>query len=308
MPVAVGSSTNTTVDDLINETRRHLQGSARGLLNKLNGSIADGDPILTATYTLNGATPGSYIAIDDEIMYIWTTNGTTGITAMERGMLGSAAAPHSSGALIEIQPRFPRFFITRALQEEIRSWPNTKLFAVGTIDIPASPNQLAYDLTSIASSFYDVIDVALSPQSSDLTLDWISQRRWYVKRNFPTTSFASGIGIVFDSGVGLTGQTYRVVYSKPFDLSAWSGATDIANTIGIPVSAMDIPAIGAAARLLGTRDILRSDTSAQGQTRNSQEVPPMFMTQAAAALMKLRNERLNEEAIKLFSQYPIKGA
>lgn len=309
MPIVVSGTPATTtahtVADLISETRRHLGGSNKGLLNKLNADIAAGATSLATTYTAAGITQNSYFAIDDEIFYTWASSGSS-VTDMQPGMLGSAQAAHTAGALIEVQPRFPQWFITRALQEEIMSWPSGLLFAVGTLDITLAADQRAYDLTSIASSFYDVLDAQISPASSDTSDHWQSVR-FDLKRNYPTTTFASGTGIEFQNAVSFTGQTVHVIYSKPFDISTWASNTSVENTIGIPSFALDIAPLGAAARLLATRDIIRTDTNAQGESRNAQEVPPGFITSAARALKQQRDQRLYEAAATLRSQYPYKG-
>lgn len=308
MPIVVGGSGSTTahtVSDLISETRRHLGGSSKGLLNKLSADIASGATALTTTYTASGITPNSYFAIDDEVFYTWAASGTT-ISDMQPGMLGSTQAAHTAGALIEVQPRFPQWFITRALQEEIMSWPSGLLFAVGTLDITLAVDQRAYDLTSIASSFYDVLSAEISPSSSDTSDKW-KEVRFAVKRNFPTTTFASGTGIEFADSVGVTGQTVRVIYSKPFSIATWASSTSVETTIGIPSFALDIAPLGAAAKLLATRDIIRTDTNAQGESRSATEVPPGFITSAARALKQQRDQRLYEASATLRSQYPYKG-
>ncbi len=62
--------------------------------------------------------------------------------------------------------------------------------------------------------------------------------------------------------------------------------------------------MGAAARLMLAREIPRSDTNAQAQSRLAEEVPVTAMLQAAQALDRKTKNRLADEARRLREYFP----
>jgi hypothetical protein len=71
----------------------------------------------------------------------------------------------------------------------------------------------------------------------------------------------------------------------------------------MPTSTFDIAPLGAAWRLLAPREIKRTFTESKGEERDNREVPAGHITQTAASLKRLRDQRLDEEAAELRAQY-----
>jgi hypothetical protein len=107
-------STGTTV---INRTLRQLLSGTVEQKNKLSASINATTTSVVATYDLDGLRPGSVFEIDSEMFYVWASTSGSKTLTVERGFNGTTAASHSAGALITVNPRFPRAQILEALND-----------------------------------------------------------------------------------------------------------------------------------------------------------------------------------------------
>ena len=185
-----------TVGDLIQQTKRLLTGSARGGMNRLSSDI----DAVTAGIPLDfdpGASlaKSGYISIDDEIMYVWEVTLTE--ATVQRAQLGTQAATHAGGTLIEVNARFPQAMIRDALYDEIMSWPKSVYRTRGiNIDVPS--NSYGVDLGSIDPLAYDVLEVLQKPvtTSSLIRFDPYStvwrDVGFRLERGMDTAEFPSG--------------------------------------------------------------------------------------------------------------------
>jgi hypothetical protein len=170
------------------------------------------------------------------------------------------------------------------------------LFRVKTVTRTATVAS-SYDLAA------DVINV-LAVQWNDYgpSLDWPRLRRWDVLANQDTSVFPSGTALQLYSAPP-PGRTIRITYSAAF--GSLAALTDDVQTVtGLPASCNDIPAIGAAARLLTAREARRSQLDAQPDPRQAQDVPPGAGRAAAAQLFALRDRRIKEESARFSATYP----
>jgi len=294
----------TTVSDLINDTKRHLYGTYRAEMNQLASTAASGDTTLSFTYDLQGLTRGSYVSLEDEVVYVWSVNSSAKTAVVQRGQMGTTAATHAAGVMVEVNPRFPTFSIRDAVRDEIRSWPAT-LFSVPTpVTISTSAYVRAYDLAGIGPFLY-VIDVRISPAPGALQNSgtWPRVTGWQVMRNADLTAFPSGFAL-FIPATYQTGRTLRVQYARPFDVSVFTDSTDVIATVGLSDTMVDIPSIGAAARLVTSREIKRTFTEGQGEARRAEEVQAGAATNVGRNLMALRDKRVAEEGVRLMALYP----
>lgn len=315
----------TTVGDLLNDTIRHLLGVSRGEANTVSNTtaVATTDTTVFFQYQPNGIARNSFINIDDELLFIWSVDTVANSAVVQRGMRGTVAASHAAGTWIDVNPRFPNYMIRAALQEEIRSWPHD-LFQVKTLDItagPAStqqPNQVtvsrAYDLTGMDPNFYFGVELQHSPKAFSDT--WFRVKRWRIERlptsgpsatgsTFPISYFPSGLALIVMEYI-YTGQM-RLSYASPFDVdTVFTDATDVVNTIGLHRELLDIPPLGAAWRLLATREVRRTFVESQGQSRHAEEVPPEEIMKAALSLKGLRDNRLAQEVQRIRTRYPVR--
>jgi hypothetical protein len=288
----------TLASDLVAETRSHLFSGARPELNKCNEVLDATETDVDLLYAAGGIQRGAVLSIDLELMYVWAISGS--VATVQRGYMGSVAATHATGAIIEVNPRFSDFAIFRALNEEIASFssPVNGLYQVKTVDLTYSAGRAGYDLTSVT----DLIDILEVRWKGYTTGDWPLIRSWTVARDMATSEFASGKALLLYEGVG-PGRTVRVRYKAPFaPLVALT--SDVQTVSFLPATANDIPPLGAAARLVAPREVKRAFTESQPEPRAAAEVPPGANRNAAGGLLALRNQRLREESARLHRSWP----
>jgi hypothetical protein len=288
----------TTTSDLIQETKRHLQSGAREEMNKLTSDPGTGTT-LAFDFALGGIATGAVLAAELELIYVWSVTGSQ--ATVQRGYLGTTAVAHGAGTLVYVNPKFSDFAIFRALSEEIQSYssPVHGLFRMKAIDITYNTATAGYDLAGIT----DLIDVYDLRWKGYTTGDWPRIRRWTTSRNMATTEFASGQALLLYDEAG-PGRTIRVVYKAKYGALSATLASDVETATGLHGEAHDIPPLGAAARLVAPREVKRSFTESQPESRAAAEVPPGTSTRAAGLLLQLRNQRLREEAARLSAAYP----
>lgn len=288
----------TTALDLVEETRRWLDSGSRPEMNRLTATINSAAVSLDVDFGLGSVVAGAILAVDLELIYVWSSTGST--ATIQRGILGTTPAAHTSGALIYVNPRWSNFTIFTALNEELASLssPVNNLFQIKTVDITYNPAVSGYDLTAVTDliEVYDVRTDTYGPAK-----DWPRLTRWMLARNQNTGDFASGLALQLFEG-GYPGKAIRVQYKAPF--TAFTALTSTLTDAGLPATAADIPPMGAMVRLVAPREVKRSFTDSQPESRTAAEVPPGTSRNTASGLMALRQSRIREEAARLARAYP----
>lgn len=292
----------TTVADVIQETKRHLVGATRAEINVLDADIASGVSQLTVRYEQRGISNGGVLSIDDELMIVVNAASTSRSVDVLRGQLGTTAAAHNAGDLIEVNPRFPSFSVRRTVEQEIKSWPEG-LFAVDSTTVSRITGVRGYNL-HVPEDFTQVLDVYASPSLGDTENAW-RKFSYHVQRNLPKSDFPSGTALVLHDSPSAS-STLTIVYAKAFDVSSVEDDVDLYEDMGIHEEAHDIPALGAAWRLMTEREAKRSFTEGQGEPRHAEEVPPGTALRAASALLEIRDRRIAEERGRLMARWPIR--
>ena len=249
-------------------------------------------------FSVEGLRAGQVCEIDSELMYIWASDSSTKTLTVQRGFNGTTAAAHTSGAIVTVNPRFPRAQVLEEINNEITdlSSPSNGLFKVETLNITYNGSDKMVNLTG-ATSVIDILNVSVRY----LTDDYPIARKVKIVRDLPTDDFASGFALRFDQAV-MPGRL-RVVYKAPYT-SAATEATDINTTCGIQDSITDIVTIGAQIRLMAPREIKRNFVESQGDTRRAEEVVSGAITNSVSNLKALRKDRIIAEAARLARAYP----
>src|ERR1700694_5944440 len=134
----MANATDNTVGHLIQPTFDLLLGARREERNQVATTVATTDTSISVTYAVKGAQRGTYLAIDDEVMYVWTSadgvGGGNGTITVSRGEKGTVATSHASGTDIQVNPFFTKYQIRETLREEIRSW-GPQVYAVKTVAV-----------------------------------------------------------------------------------------------------------------------------------------------------------------------------
>lgn len=287
----------TTVADVIAHTRRHLYSETRDELNRLTTTIDADDTALDLDFELGGIQTGSLVAIDLEEMHVWSSS-VSGGAVVQRAVNGTTAAEHAAGSIIRVNPKVTDFEIVQALNEDLTDLSAQGLFQVTaeTIDYDAGTD--AYDLPG------DIITIiGVTYDANDGTERWntIDRSAWRIRRSMPTDVFASGQSLTIN-GYAETGARINVAYKAPFAANLAAVDDDLADT-GLPVTAFDLPPIGAAIRLRAGSEVARNFLS-QGETRRADEVPAGARSGSLSGLRVLRQQRIAAEAARLYAQYP----
>jgi hypothetical protein len=289
----------TTAGNLVDRVAQHLLAGTVEERNKIASSINTSATSVTVQYSLNSLTEQTVFELGSELLYIWQVDTANKTLTVERGFGGTTAASHNSGATLTVNPKFPRWQILNALNDELAdlSSPMNGLYQMKTVDLSYNGSDRMVDLTS-TTDIIDLYDVRLRYLADDYPVI----RNVRLMREMPTTDFASGNVLVLDSDV-LAG-TLRVSYKAPYQLFS-SEASTLAST-GAGDTLADLLVIGAQVRMLAAREVKRNFIESQGDTRRADEVPAGAMNASITNLLRLKRDRVQAEAARLARQYPLR--
>lgn len=288
----------STIAQVINRTQRQLLSGVVEERNKLSGNLTTSATTVTFTYELAGIRAGSLIEIDAEQMYVWSVTDSNKTAVVDRAFNGTTAAAHTSGAVVIVNPRFPRSQILEAINDEMAdlSSPMHGLFQVKVLDLTYNGSDRQVNLPAVAT----VIDL-LEVRSRYKSDDYQQVRAVKLLRDMPTKDFGSGMALQLDQDIRQ--GDLRITYKAPFT-KATIESDNVQMICGYPESAEDILIIGAQIRLMTPREIKRNFTESQGDTRRSDEVPPGAVGNSITNLLRMRRDRITAEAARLTRQYP----
>lgn len=288
----------TTTAVVIDRTLRQLLSGTVEARNKLTTTLTSSGTSVVVDYPLEGLRSGQVCEIDSELMYIWATDVPTKTLTVQRGFNNSTAAAHTAGAVITVNPRFPRAQVLEAVNDELSdlSSPMHGLFQVKTLNIDYNGSDAMIDLTNV-TSIIDLLTVSVRYMTDDYPI----ARKIRLIRDLPTDDFPSGFALRFDQAV-FPGRL-RVVYKAAYTTAA-TEATDINSGCGVQETVTDIVALGAQIRLMSPREIKRNFTESQGDTRRADEVAMGSVANSTAGLIRLRRDRIQAEAARLARAYP----
>jgi len=289
----------STASALLDRVSRQLLSGTVEERNKLATTVDSDDTAFVMSYDLAGLRAGVVFEVDSELCYIWEATSGSKTVTVERGYMGTTPASHTAGAIITLNPRFPKSQMLEALNQDIDdlSSPLNGLFRVVSTNVTYNGADRQVNLTG-ATSVIDLIDVRLRYLADDYPVI----RKSRLQRDLPTTDFASGYAIVFDEPV--MAGTLRVRYKAPF--SRVSTISDSLQSVAnVPAAMEDILELGVMSRMLSVREIKRNFIESQGDTRRSDEVPAGAMRDSFSNILRLRRDRIIAEAAKLARQYPL---
>lgn len=291
-----------TAQTWIDETRDLLLTDYVEELATLGADI--NDSVTSVSFALPssvvpGVVPGATIEIGTELMYVFAV--TEGLATVSRGHKGSAAAAHTAGDLVTVNPKFPAYQILNAINKELfdLSSPQHGLYQVKNVEVTFNAAQDGYDLAGVTDDILGIYQITYSDPGSEDSEPAITN--YSLRRNRNTSSFASGYGLILYEDAW-PGETVRVLYKTGF--TSLADSTTALSTTGLHAEAYDLPALGAALRLMSTRPIRREFLDEQGSSREAQEVPSGAVSASMRDLRQLRSDRINAEATRLVGKYP----
>ena len=289
----------STASALLDRVNRQLLSGTIEERNKLSATVDSDDTSFVMSYDLAGLRAGTVFEIDSELVYIWEAVSGSKTLTVERGYMGTTAASHTAGAVVTLNPRFPKAQMLEALNQDIDdlSSPLNGLYRVVSTSIDYNGSDRQTDLTG-ATSVLDLIDVRLRYLDSDYPVIRMTR----LQRDLPTADFPSGYAIVFDESV--MAGSLRVRYKAPFTRVS-TISDNIQSVANIPTTMEDILELGVMSRVLSVREVKRNFIESQGDTRRSDEVGAGAMRDSFSNILRLRRDRIISEAAKLARQYPL---
>lgn len=293
-----------TFNDLVDEVKSNLQGYTLRQDRITYVTNANG---LTTTSTAITAGSASNLAkgvieIDDELIWVdnfdKATNTMTVAPGFGRGYLGTTASPHSQYAQITLSPTFPRVTIKKAINDTIRSF-YPKLFAVGSTTFTFNASQVTYPLPD------DCREVLyMSWQTTGSSLEWLPIRKWRFDplANTPTFNTQKTVNLYENIQPGRTVKVWYTMVPDTLD----ANTDDFVDVTGLPDSCQDVVVYGACYRLLSFLDAGRINLSSAEADLNDTKIPSSAGSSVSKYVFALFQQRLQEEALKLSDQFPIR--
>jgi hypothetical protein len=291
-----------TLDSMVEETIGTLRAFSTDQDQKtsLTGSMTSN--VLTFTVTDTDRLSGGLVEIDEELIEVSevdTLGGSVNIYPWGRGQQGSTAATHAVGARVTVTPRWPRARIKRVINETINSlWPD--LFAVFLDESnTTSATTIAYPLPATCRRILDI-----RWDSPGTPVYWVGVRAWRLDLAADPTAFPTGVAVDVPEAMW-PGRTLKVVYAaEPTELVG--GSDDFATITGLPATVADLVCIGAAARLVVTSDLARTQSFTLEHAARLESQTAGSATAVSRYLQQLYQVRLAAERDRLFGRYPIK--
>ena len=291
-----------TAQTWIDETKNLLLTDYVEEYDTLGTALNDSETTVNFTHDTAGIVAGSVIEIDTELMYVFSMNASTNDATVKRGFRGTTAASHDQYSLVTVNPKFPAQLVLNAINDELAdlSSPQNGLYQMKTVELTFNAAQDGYNLTGVTDDILSIYQVTYSDVGAEASEPVISS--WTLRRDRNTSSFASGYALVLHDD-GWPGQTVRVQYKTGF--AALSATSTALSTVGLHSEGYDLPAIGAALRLMSTRPVRREFIDEQGSSRRAEEVPAGAVSASMRDLRALRETRINAEAARLDQKYPL---
>lgn len=293
----------TTCADLIQQAKTdYLLAGVRDQRNKLAAAYTAAGTTLTMTYDLGNIKQGATLAIGLNVFYVWAADPVTKVVTVQGGFDGSTDVNAANGAEVIVNPRYTDFQIFRALNQTVAaiSSPAVGLFRVVQGDFAYSGAVSGYPLTGI-TDLPGIVEIRYVLPGYDDRVSRLSRSSWRLERTEGATdSFTVRL---FAGSAESFGQTLTILYKAGF--ATFTATTTTTASISLPDSMIDILPMGAALRLLNSKEIQRNDLNAQGSGRKASEVPPGAAGAAPNWLRRQYADRIHEEAARLASLYPL---
>jgi hypothetical protein len=173
------------------------------------------------------------------------------ILTVSRGYYTTTAAVHAAGTVGHVNPTYPRKRIAEAIR---RSFGRLEALGVPVIKTSTVTREAGYSYAEMPGECREVYEVLYwGDDGRLLVLDG-----WAFHDNLPTSKFSTGKSLNLPNYVA-DADELEVKYRAAYRWSEHPVAPTEASTIQIPEGAEDLPALYAAAWLVSSREISRSD-------------------------------------------------
>lgn len=267
----------------------------------ITAGITDSDVLIPMADT--DKVSETMVEIDEELIELANVDQLSGFaTAFPwgRGQGGTAAVSHSTNARVTIAPLWPRFSVKQRINEVIGGlWPDLYAVKQDTSQL-TSATRVTYTLPALAR---DVIDIRWQTDGGSPDY-WAGIRTWRMDPAANVSLYPTGVTV--DIGEPMSdGRQLRILY-KAEPATLVNDSDDYATVTGLPVTSSDLVVLGAAARLIISTELTRSQSFS---VEHSERVAAQASGSAVAAskyLMQLYQVRLGQERDRQFQRYPLR--
>lgn len=287
----------TTAQDWVNRIRGRVLSGVTEWRNKLATGYTAPGTTLSLTYDASGIGTGTRVAIGQTIFVVLERIGNS--LTVVGGEDGSPDVSATSGALVQINPRFPDWHIFTELSDGLASL-SPRLWQMKPYEFSYDGGFGAFDLTGVTDL---LSEYQVQYQLPGSTRSWLRlpKQYWRVDRNANTTDFPSGNALRIDTPL-FHGYKVRFLYKST--ISPFAAVTDNVTVTGLATTAYDIPPLAAFVRLAAGRELKRAFIESQPDPRSQEEVPPSSMLRAYQGIAALLEQRIGQEMEKLAHQWP----
>jgi hypothetical protein len=285
----------TLMRDLVADTRRMAYGSMADQLNFLAADAPLGAGELFMSMDVENITPGMTLSSGLNVYYVIGTEPALRRVVVYASYDNSRNDALPVGSPVMIRPRVTDWLLFQNVNDIIKAMSSTThgLYRFGSWE-DQNTNQVwgTYPIPPEAANMTNLIRVqAKYFFSTDLWVDVpVNMIDWQPER-----------GIIRLKSFVPNGMPVRFDYRAPFKPAA--GLTDdVVVDCGLSETMLDIPPLGAAARLLRTTESRRVQIHNQGDSRRAGEVSATANSRAADEMGKDFKSRVNDEYARLLQQ------
>ncbi len=276
------------VRDAVEEAVQHLGGD-NSQVNRLAAGAGVGVEQLTFEFELAGLQPGAEIELGgSERVYVLSVyEGTKTVDAL-RGYAGTSEVAHLSGTVARVAPTIFRSEVFAEVKNAVRRLSSLGLFRVAEAGVSFDWPSWRFDASAVqdVDSFYALLvsDGVQEFERFDFSVHDVSSIRPHFA---PPTSDAV--------------VTYRARLTAPSSLS-----DDLVADVGLSDTAVDLPGLGAAARMWPKVAGQRSQVRSHSGHRRPDAVTPMDPMRQGQLLNEMFLTRVNEETMRLRRKMPLR--
>lgn len=287
------------MSDLIADTRRTMYGSMADQLNFVNAPYGAGDGQITMLLDVGNITQGMVLSSGLNVWYVIGTDPGAKIVNVMPSYDNSRNDALPVGAPVMIRPRVTDWLVFTYLNDVIRSLssPVHGLYRLDQWEADVAAPWNSYPVPAEAAGMVSIERVSAKAPRGDL---WFEVPMKYI-------DWQPENGVVRIMGWTPAASALRFDYKAPF-LTATDLTDDVEDDLGLPASMHDIPALGAAARLLRTTESRRTQIHNQGDPRRADEVPPSSNSSIARELSRVFEKRIDDERSRLVARNPYRMA
>lgn len=248
------TTTELVLGDLIDETLARLHA-----VNEFPRPIALHAEINSSVTTLQldndldeYVHPTQVLEIDQELLLVTKKSGSSQFTfTVMRGYLGSTAAAHTAATPVYVDPKYPRFHVSRALQRCFNSLNNRLPYLLTT----EYTNTTGNNAQALSGLDMRVVQVRYENTQTGRIVDL--EGSWRFEDRLPVGVESSGKRLIVPGCYASTGTKLLVTTQRGW---AWSDDPPTeASTIYIVTGAEDLPVLYAVAYLVTGQEMSKMD-------------------------------------------------